>query len=340
MTKVVLEGGKEILIRDIQDDFSFLELIDRVDTFPLDYSHNIHFQQNVYSVKAHHGEDVGFVLKSVVQKMLQLADVEFNAVFDIQRGDRQSICFKSHTFETRNDNLNALATKLRAQNAFECLLGWRNEFYSVYCNRKPYVLVERAFSGLLGIITYGVHVNGYTRDPVSGIVKIWVPRRSATKATWPSMLDNIVAGGLGYPHGVYETVVKESLEEANLPQEFIESRIRPVGAVSYFYFQGNIEEDKFQTEESLITGEVEYLYDLELPPEVIPHPNDDEVESFKLMTLQETIDALKSFEFKPNCALVMLEFLIRHGYIHSENEPNLLEIMNRIHRSLPFPVRS
>lgn len=198
--------------------------------------------------------------------------------------------------------------------------------------------MERALSGLLGVITYGVHVNGFVKNPSTGEIKFWIPRRSASKPTWPLKLDNIVAGGLGYPNGIFETVIKESLEEANLEQQLIEKHIKAVGAVSYFYFQGDIEGDKFQSESSLITGEVEFLFDLELPPDVVPCPNDGEVDSFQLMTLQQTIKALKNKEFKPNCGLIMLEFLMRHGYINSENEPNYGEIISRVHRRLPFPT--
>ncbi|SCU80622.1 LANO_0B00716g1_1 [Lachancea nothofagi CBS 11611] len=339
MTKVILEGGKQVLIREAESGFSYLSLVDQVDVLPHDYIQNPHFKQNVYVMQSHDNIGVGYVLKSVAERMINLAGEELDDVFEVSAEDR-SMRFKSPDFRVRNDGLNALAMKLRDQMAFECLLGWRNEFYAVYANKMPYVLVERAMSGLLGIVTYGVHVNGFVRNSETGETSFWIPRRSATKTTWPYMLDNIVAGGLGYPHGIYETVVKESLEEANLPKDVIESHITPVGAVSYFYYQTGADDDKFQTEASLITGEVEYLYDLELPPGLNPSPNDDEVDSFQLLSLQETINALKNKEFKPNCALIMLEFFIRHGYINSENEPNYLDIITRIHRKLPFPTRN
>ena len=56
-------------------------------------------------------------------------------------------------------------------------------------------------------------------------------------------------------------------------------------------------------------------------------------------------------DFKPNCALgtsshsssellslnvlllVLLDFLVRHGKVNEENEPNLLEILSRMHVS-------
>ena len=304
---------------------------------PEDYAQKKHFQENVYYLQSHNKVNIGFILKNVVRTMMDLALSEFNTVFDVIEEDH-AVVFRSQDFESRNVSLAVLATALKDKEAFDCLSGWRNERYAVYVDKKRYVLVERALSGLLGIITYGIHVNGFVRDQLTGEIKIWVPRRSATKPTWPLMFDNIIAGGLGHPSGIYETVIKESLEEANLPQSVIETYIKPVGAVSYFYFQGDVNKNAFQDESSLITGEVEYLYDLELPPSIVPRPNDGEVDSFQLLTLQETINSLRNKEFKPNCGLVMLEFLIRHGYIHPENELNYLEIVSRMHRRLPFPT--
>jgi isopentenyldiphosphate isomerase len=37
----------------------------------------------------------------------------------------------------------------------------------------------------------------------------WVPKRAATKQTWPSYLDNSVAGGITAGDGPLETIVRE-----------------------------------------------------------------------------------------------------------------------------------
>jgi len=43
-----------------------------------------------------------------------------------------------------------------------------------------------------------VHINGYVvRD---GQISLWVAKRAATKQTWPSLLDHIVAGGQARKH--------------------------------------------------------------------------------------------------------------------------------------------
>lgn len=47
-------------------------------------------------------------------------------------------------------------------------------------------------TGLFGVKRYGVHVNGYTVSD-SGEVSMWLARRSATKQTYPGLLDNVVS---------------------------------------------------------------------------------------------------------------------------------------------------
>ncbi|KAK7679748.1 hypothetical protein QCA50_017250 [Cerrena zonata] len=97
------------------------------------------------------------------------------------------------------------------------------------------------------------------------------------------MLDNTVAGGLGYPHGLWETVVKECYEEGGLPPAFVEPRAKPTGVLLYIYQQ--------QGEGSIAQPEVEYIYDLPFDDEtsVVPKPVDGEAESFVLMDVQEIL---------------------------------------------------
>ena len=63
--------------------------------------------------------------------------------------------------------------------------------------------LERSACAVFGLATFGVHMTGKQGGQMLSLVltsayegsgsdmKIWVPRRSPTKATWPSMLDNV-----------------------------------------------------------------------------------------------------------------------------------------------------
>lgn len=346
MVVVQLDGNNEqILVRTAEDDRvgrSFIDVVTRVDSCPDDFCDDPNFQQKVSFLTTDAGEfRIGFVLDFVI-KEIQRVDMElFDCLFimtnDIKNSSIKGLKFRDGDMTTRNIKLDKLATTLRDNSILKEIKGWRDEKYCVYAHGSPYVLVERSMAGLLGILTSGIHVNGYVFDDSTKEIKFWIPRRSKKKQTWPYMLDNIIAGGLAHPYGIYETVLKESIEEANLSESVIKKYLVSVGAVSYLHCPIDISTDAFTEEESFIVGEIEYLYDLRLPADIIPTPNDNEVDSFNLMALQDVVDALFTNEFKPNCGLVMLEFLIRHGYVNSENEPKFLEIQNRMHRKLPFP---
>ena len=57
-----------------------------------------------------------------------------------------------------------------------------------------------------------------------------------------------------------------------------------------------------------------FCYDLELPSTFIPTPMDGEVESFELRDLEWVLEKVVqggSEGYKPNCNLVVIDFLIR-----------------------------
>ncbi|WVF66391.1 hypothetical protein IAT40_001131 [Kwoniella sp. CBS 6097] len=222
------------------------------------------------------------------------------------------------------------------------LAGWRNELYAIYAHPDSSGLrhtmiggtgnnvafhLERAACALFGLATFGVHMTAYEGE--GDDMKVWVPRRSKTKATWPGRLDNSVAGGITAGASPDETIIRECDEEANLPDDFVRKRVKSTGVCTYFYI----------TDEGFLQPEVEYIYDLPLPPAdspeyIKPRPHDDEVESFALLTIPDLIEALHSGDMKPNCGLIYVDFLIRHGHITVDNEPEFFEISWRLRRRL------
>ncbi|KAI0827439.1 NUDIX hydrolase domain-like protein [Trametes gibbosa] len=192
--------------------------------------------------------------------------------------------------------------------------------------------MERAASGLFGIVTCGVHMTVYEEDEEEGEeeeggrYKVWVPRRAGTKQTWPGYLDNSVAGGIEAGRGVFECVVKEAMEEASLPEDVVRRYARAVGSVSYF----------FRTPRGWLQPEIEYLYEMALPAKsgVRPQPLDGEVESFELLPLREVVELMRAGLFKYNSAIVLIDFMVRKGIITADNEREYAEIVTGLHR--PF----
>lgn len=74
----------------------------------------------------------------------------------------------------------------------------------------------------------------------------------------------------------------------------------------------------FESERGLFPN-TEYVYDLELPLDFVPKNADGEVETFELLTAEECIQRALSPHFKTTSAPVLLDFLIRKGYINPEN---------------------
>jgi len=98
----------------------------------------------------------------------------------------------------------------------------------------------------------------------------------------------------------------------------------------------NVTGEGFPGEKGLVTPDFVYVYDIELPRDVVPRPRDDEVSGFMLMSLEDVRAALLREEFKPDSAAVLVDFLVRHGVVTAENEPDFVEISMRLHRRLPF----
>lgn len=306
---------------------TLLDLIDKVDGFGYGTKSEL-----FYDFVAHDGSTViGYMSLQIAQHFVGVEGVTVDS-----NKRTVTIAADYNTIEKRNKLFAAIACEWKERTEFEEELkyGWRNELYTVYNPTSvPYMLIERAFSVLLGVVTYGVHIVGYVppENSENGQLKLWVPRRAATKPTYPGMLDNTVAGGLGYPYGIWDTVVKECFEEAGLDEDLVKRCAKSAGVVLYMYYP----ESKIER----VQPEIEYIYDLPFDNESIkPYPEDGEAEDFKLMELQEVMERLRNEEFKPNCGLVIIDFLIRHGYITPENEKDYLEIQVRCHRKVPFPT--
>ena len=202
--------------------------------------------------------------------------------------------------------------------------GWRDELFPVNSRygEPPSLLVERATASLLGIRAYGVHINGYVCQDTHKPHKpthLWVARRSATKQTFPSALDHLVAGGLPANMDPYVCAIKECEEEASVPVTLSTKNLVSAGCVTYNSdYLGCCKRD------------VLFCYDLRLPIDFVPKPNDGEVESFALVPMDEACRLVaETKEFKPNVALVLVDFFVRHGIVTPE-EPGYVELVKAL----------
>lgn len=280
------------------------------------------------------GTALGLIQQATLNKLRDTTEA-LEIPIKIDNNTRKVLVFDQPTEEERSAKVAAVTDHWRENETFRILQGWRNELYPVYGPDNTLLYsVERTAAALFGIVSYGAHMTAYVKDSsATHGVKFWIPRRSRTKMTWAGMLDNTVAGGMATGEVPLECIIREAQEEASLPDDVVRSRIKSAGTVTYIYFRN---EEK-TGELGLLEPEVEYVYDLELPVDVVPKPNDEEVEQFYLMTVEEVKEAMAKGEFKPNCAVVLLDFFMRHGILTRENEPDYDEIKRRMHRPLKFP---
>ncbi|XP_045790398.1 nudix hydrolase 20, chloroplastic-like [Trifolium pratense] len=185
----------------------------------------------------------------------------------------------------------------------------RNELYPVKSSfdKPTFFSLERAAAPYFGIKAYAIHMSGYVE--LDGEKHLWIAKRSHSKSTYPGLLDHLVAGGL-VSDGIdcRENVVKECEEEAGIPRS-ISIKAKPVGAISYMDIDGY----RYQRY-------VVFSYDLILPESFEPKNEDGEVDSFKLIPVKQVAEVIRKTQFfKPNCAIGIIDFLFRHGYISPEN---------------------
>ena len=289
-------------------------------------------------------QHMGNVLPQAVQ-----AFSDYPSVFSVTRKGLQLIDHSDWCTTTtgdlvdlRSQAVHDVLLHLRHQNIIPALQGWRDERFAVRASfhAPPALFIERAAAVLFGVPAYGVFLNGYTVEEHRGLddddddetkvvtgsiphhpTHVWVGRRSTSKATWPGRLDSLAAGGLAAGVLPLQAMIQECAEEAGLDV----SQPRAASAVSYTGFN----EDGWGLKRDVL-----FCFDLELPPDFQPRPVDGEMDSnekipvhtlLKLLAMPVSPDDSNN-AWKPNVGVVLIDFLVRHGFV-DVNDPAFLELI-------------
>ncbi|KAI0846746.1 NUDIX hydrolase domain-like protein [Daldinia vernicosa] len=316
---------------------SNLDIMKQADAFPYPDKEPQAYKaltDTLYTLVWKDGQTLGYMLDSVVKQLLATPE-EIRGPVTVDEAKRTVRAFELPTEAERTALVARLMQYWRESHTFDILRGWRNELWPVYgSNEEVLFSAERSGTGLLGIMRYGVHMTAFVKDDTASYgMKILVAQRAANKSTYPSMLDNSVAGGLMTGEDPFECIIREADEEADLPETLMRERAKFAGMVTYIY----ITDERAGGEAGQIYPETQWVYDIELPTDFVPTPKDGEVADFYLWTVEEVQEKLAQGKFKPNCALILVDFFIRHKILTPENEPNYDEIVSRLHRKLPFP---
>jgi hypothetical protein len=261
-------------------------------------------------------EQVGWVLHPFAERLARFSEVFVVTAREVrlrpELGD----------FVARSRAVAGVVAEIAAEGRLPKL---RNEAYPVAASfhAKPLLELERAAVPSFGTLAFGIHLNGFVgRGPG---MQMWIGRRSRNKPTGPLKLDHIVAGGQPIGLSLAENLVKECAEEADMPAALARAA-RPTGFTSYL-----IENDEG------IRNDILFTYDLELPTDFRPVNTDGEIEDFYLWPISKVVETLAAGEeFKFNVALVIVDFLVRHGILGPE-DPDYVEIVNGLRIREHFP---
>jgi isopentenyldiphosphate isomerase len=243
-------------------------------------------------------QQVGWIRASDMRLLARWPDV-----FDID-GAGVTLSARFNTVDLRSAALGAVIGALAADDRIP---GWRDETYAIRnaFDAPPLAYIERAASRFFGTMTYAVHLNGVVeyddRAP-----QLWIARRSDTKATDPGMLDNVVAGGIGWGFGIEATIIKECWEEAGIPEEIA---ARAVAGRTAHVLQSIPEGTQ---------AEQIFIYDLALPVDFAPRNQDGEVGEHRLARIDEVARWIEEGAMTVDASLATLDCLLRRRWIDEE----------------------
>jgi 8-oxo-dGTP pyrophosphatase MutT (NUDIX family) len=196
----------------------------------------------------------------------------------------------------------ALQAMNHALRADGFITAWRDEPFPLFdVDGHPLgVAMERAATRFWGTLTLGAHCNGYVADVQGRPARLWIARRSPTKATDPNRLDNLVGGGVPVGQSPRETVIREGWEEAGLRPE----QMRGLHRGRVLRLLRDIPEG--------LQREWIHVYDLALPADAAPCNQDGEVAELALHDVQHALALAAGAEMTVDAALVTLDLALRH----------------------------
>lgn len=184
--------------------------------------------------------------------------------------------------------------------------------------------INRNAAPYLGITSVGVHLLCYVHDDQNDSVSLWLAQRAANKSHNASKWDPTVAGGQPAAMGFFENVIKEAGEEAGIDADLVAKTAVSTGCLS----QMTCKKDGTCMKPSLY-----YTWDMKVGREFVPIPADGEVAAFELCSAEQLeYEVRHGDRLRPAMILVISEFLIRHGIITADNEPDYSQILSAMHR--------
>ncbi|KAK4161594.1 hypothetical protein QBC43DRAFT_357419 [Cladorrhinum sp. PSN259] len=330
-----------------QPSYTMLDLVNIVDTWPYPSSPN--YQNHLASYYTLHIAPyplpIGHLHREFVSRIPWPANL-----WTISHANRTITLtpLGPSTFESRTE---AMRLTLRAGNAapnpVRSLRRWTGEDFPLFYppTREIVLKLDGCGVDMLGGINESVFLIAYVKPHAAeqgDEHKLWISRRAAWKSAYPKMWDCTAGGGLAWGETPLDGIVRESWEEVALPKGFIRRGAKYVGENTFQLCRTELGEEGCQLQ-------VQHLFEVELHPlvendELIkPDPEKaptEECMEVRLMGVTEVKRRMRDGEMKPGAAMVVLDWMVRWGYVSEETEgkEEFEEIKARLKRGLVIPV--
>ena len=224
-------------------------------------------------------------------------------------GDEVYLAVAGKDYLSRSQELQDLALALRDQGLVG---GWRNEAMVLHdASGQPFAEMERAALRALGLPTVGVHLNAMVQTPEGA--QMWIARRSASKAVYPGLLDNLVGGGVIGRESIASTLIREAWEEAGL---HITRTGQPRSRLHILRHSAHGIQD-----------ETLHVYEHWLAPGFQPENRDGELAATRRLALPAVLIRLQQLDFTRDAALVILDGLCRQWFFGTDT-PRIRKLLD------------
>ena len=198
-----------------------------------------------------------------------------------------------------------------------------DDWYSVGDRHKPLFEMRRFYVVYLGVRGYASRLNAYHDG------QMWVVKRGTGVHEYPGRYDTLVGAGQVIRRTIWEHLLVEAHEEAGLTPADCKN-IQSTSMLHIFR----------RTSRGFLFDENIYLYDLDTGGTITPHiVNEWEVQKIELWPFAKVLHAIHNTEeFRPEAALCLIDFFIRHGVITPDNEPDYDALCFGLRSLLPTAI--
>ena len=241
--------------------------------------------------------------------------------FEEGPGGSLSLVDRTHPTETHRTTAMRAATHHLIDNAL--IKKQHGDLFPIAAawNAEQLCVVDRNAAPYFGVTSVGVHLHCYCRTEAG--LQLWVAQRALDKSTYPGLWDPTVAGGQPAHLGLRENMIKEAGEEAGIDASLAERAVST----------GVLSQMTSKADGSCLKQSLYFVWELEVGADWEPSAADGEVARFERWDMARLEREVREGDLlRPAMNLVMTDFLLRHGRITPDSEPDYEQLIAVMHQ--------